>query len=152
MTGFDTHSNQVVASDTTTGTHATLLGRLAAAVLAFQDDLEILGCGHRVIAMTYSEFGRRVASNSSLGTDHGTAAPMFLFGRMVRGEVMGANPNLTDLSSGNLKMQFDFRSVYASVLCQWFGMDQGELAIALVRGFQPLDLIQVPSMLPRRRP
>jgi uncharacterized protein (DUF1501 family) len=152
MTGFDTHSNQVVASDTTTGTHATLLERLAAAVLAFQDDLEILGCDHRVIGMTFSEFGRRVASNSSLGTDHGTAAPMFLFGRMVRGGVVGANPNIADLSSGNLKMQFDFRTVYASVLSQWFGVDQSEMAIALVRGFQPLDLFQVPVILPRRRP
>jgi len=152
MGGFDNHSNQVVASDTTTGTHAALLGKLSAAMLAFQDDLEILGCDHRVLAMTFSEFGRRAASNSSLGTDHGTAAPLFLMGRPVRGGIVGANPNLADLSSGNLKMQFDFRSVYASVLSQWYGCSTGEMQVVLERDFQALDLIDVPPMLPRRRP
>jgi uncharacterized protein (DUF1501 family) len=150
--GFDTHSNQVAAGDTTTGTHATLLGKLATAALSFVDDLEILGCDHRVISMTFSEFGRRVTSNASLGTDHGTAEPVFLIGRMVRPGVVGSNPSLTDLSGGNLKMQFDFRTVYASILSQWFGVNQAELDAALLKSFQPLDLIQSPIMLPRRRP
>ena len=152
MGGFDNHSNQVAAGDTTTGTHANLLGRLSAAMMAFQDDLEILGCDHRVVAMTFSEFGRRATSNSSLGTDHGTAAPVFLMGRLVRGGIVGANPNLTDLSNGNLKMQFDFRSVYASVMSQWYGVDSSEMRIALAGDFQPLDLIHVPPMSSRRRP
>jgi uncharacterized protein (DUF1501 family) len=152
MGGFDNHSNQVAASDTTTGTHATLLGRLSAAMLAFQDDLEILGCDHRVLAMTFSEFGRRAASNSSLGTDHGTAAPLFLMGRAVRGGIVGAHPSLADLSSGNLKMQIDFRSVYASVLTQWFGCGAAEMRAVLDRDFQSVDLVYRPSMLSRRRP
>ena len=149
--GFDLHSNQVVASDTTTGTHATLLGKLSAAAQSFLDDLELLGADHRVIAMTFSEFGRRVASNASLGTDHGTAVPVFLFGRMVRSGVVGSNPSLLDLSSGNLKMQFDFRAVYASILSQWFGVDRGVQDTLLLKGFQPLDIIQATLMLPRRR-
>jgi uncharacterized protein (DUF1501 family) len=149
---FDTHSNQVVSSDTTTGTHATLLGKLANAVFAFNDDLQIQGAEHRVIAMTFSEFGRRVVSNSSLGTDHGTAIPMFLFGSSVRPGVVGANPSLTDLTGSNLKMQFDFRTVYASILNQWFYASQSELDAVLLKSFQPLDLVRAVPMLPRRRP
>ena len=142
--GFDNHSAQVVGSSPSTGTHATLLGRLAGAVLAFQDDLKLLAAEDRVVGLTFSEFGRRVSSNASLGTDHGTAAPMFLFGKYVKAGVVGRNPSLTDLSSGNLKMQYDFRQVYGSVLSQWFGVDQSELNAVLLRNFQPLDLIAAP--------
>jgi uncharacterized protein (DUF1501 family) len=150
--GFDTHSNQVTATDTTIGTHATLLDRLSVAGQAFLDDLELMGAGHRVVCMTYSEFGRRVNGNASLGTDHGTAEPVFLFGRMVRGGVVGKNPSLTDLSSGNLKMQFDYRAVYASLLTQWFGQLPTEAATVLLNNYAALDLIRNPVMLPRRRP
>ena len=149
--GFDTHSNQV-AADTATGTHANLLGKVATAVRAFVDDLEILGCDHRVIGMTFSEFGRRVASNASLGTDHGTAEPVFLFGTMVRPGIVGNTPSLSDLSNGNLKAQFDFRSVYASILAVWLGVDLNELNAVLLRSYPTLDLIQAPRMLSRRRP
>ncbi len=152
MGGFDNHSSQVASGDTTTGTHATLLGNLAAAALAFQDDLELLGAGHRVIGMTFSEFGRRVASNGSLGTDHGTAAPMFLFGSMVRPGIVGTNPSLTDLTSGNLKTQYDYRNVYAAVLNQWFGVPVADMNAVLLRSFEPLELIQRASMFLRRRP
>jgi uncharacterized protein (DUF1501 family) len=152
MSGFDTHSNQVSTTDTTTGTHATLWEKVATAMRAFQDDLELLGAAHRVIGMTFSEFGRRAISNSSLGTDHGTAAPMFLWGNLVQGGVVGENPNLSNLSNGNLTMQFDFRAVYASVMTQWFGVSQSDLPAVLIRGFEPLNLIQIPTMLPRRRP
>lgn len=140
--GFDNHSGQVVSGSPITGIHATLLGRLATAAQAFQDDLRLLGVEDRVVSMTFSEFGRRVASNNSLGTDHGTAAPMFLFGKTVRAGLLGFNPSLTDLSSGNLKMQYDFRQVYASVLSQLFGADQNALNTVLLRGFTPLPLIQ----------
>jgi len=150
--GFDTHSSQVVATDTTTGTHANLLGNLSTAIRAFQDDIELLGAGHRVVAMTFTEFGRRAASNSSLGTDHGTATPVFIVGAPVRAGIVGANPSLTDLSSGNLKMQFDFRAIYASVLRQWLGMDDSKLAVIFSRSYPILDLIWGPPLLPRRRP
>jgi len=140
--GFDNHSSQVVSGSPMTGIHATLLGRLATAAQAFQDDLRLLGIEDRVVSMTFSEFGRRVASNSSFGTDHGTAAPMFLFGKIVKPGIVGYNPSLTDLSGGNLKMQYDFRQVYASVLSQLFSADQNELSTVLLRNFQPLPLIQ----------
>jgi uncharacterized protein (DUF1501 family) len=150
--GFDTHSNQVVAADTATGTHATLLGKLSSAISIFMEDLTLLGCDHRVVGMTFSEFGRRAASNASLGTDHGTAEPVFLFGKMVKGGVVGANSILTDLTGGNLKMQYDFRTLYASVLSRWFYADSTEQDSVLLKPFSPLDLFQTPVLLPRRRP
>jgi uncharacterized protein (DUF1501 family) len=150
--GFDNHSSQVVATDTTTGTHATLLGKLGAASLAFFDDLELLGADHRVIAMTFSEFGRRPNSNGSLGTDHGTAEPVLLIGPSVRAGVVGASPNLSDLTGGNLRMQFDFRSMYSAILSQWFAVEPAELNAALLRDFPLLDLIRPHRILPRRRP
>jgi uncharacterized protein (DUF1501 family) len=150
--GFDTHSGQVVASDTTTGAHNLLLGKLSSAISVFLEDLALLGCDHRVVGMTFSEFGRRAASNASLGTDHGTAEPVFVFGRMVKGGVVGANSNLSDLTGGNLKMQFDFRTLYAAVLSHWFYADPMELDSVMLNSFAPLDLFQTPVLLPRRRP
>jgi hypothetical protein len=142
MGGFDNHSSQVDATDPTIGTHATLLKRLSDAIAAFQADLKYLGVEQRVIGMTFSEFGRRVQSNASRGTDHGTAAPMFLFGAGVLGAVLGNNPSLTDLTSSNLKMQYDFRSAYASILNQWFGAGTNELNAVLLRSFQQLPIIR----------
>jgi uncharacterized protein (DUF1501 family) len=146
MGGFDNHSGQVDSSDPTIGTHATLLQRLSDATLAFQNDLTQLGVEDRVMGMTFSEFGRRVQSNASRGTDHGTAAPMFVFGKGINGGVpngvLGFNPSLTDLTSSNLKMQYDFRSVYASVLSQWFGADTAELNAVLLRSYQQLPIIK----------
>ena len=84
--GFDTHSVQVNNNDTTTGTHAKLLGNVSDAIKAFQDDLKLLGVEERVVGMTFSEFGRRIKSNGSTGTDHGAAAPMFIFGKEVQGQ------------------------------------------------------------------
>jgi uncharacterized protein (DUF1501 family) len=72
-----------------------------------------------VLMMTFSEFGRRVQQNASGGTDHGAAAPMFLFGPAVKTGLAGKHPSLTDLDQGDLKYTTDFRSVYASVLQNW---------------------------------
>lgn len=124
--GFDTHSVQVNAADTTTGTHATLLGRVSDAIKAFQDDLVFLGVQDRVIGMTYSEFGRRIKSNSSVGTDHGAAAPMFMFGSKIEQGVLGDNPAIPTNASvnDNIPMQYDFRSIYSTILEKWFCLDK----------------------------
>ena len=90
--GFDTHAEQVDPNDPTTGIHATLLELVASAIHAFQQDLKGLNLEERVIGMTFSEFGRQIASNESLGTDHGTAAPLFLFGSCVKPGFTGQNP------------------------------------------------------------
>ncbi|HQX74362.1 MAG TPA: DUF1501 domain-containing protein, partial [Chitinophagaceae bacterium] len=124
--GFDTHSVQVNAADTTTGTHATLLGRVSAAIKAFQDDLKFLGVEERVVGMTFSEFGRRIKSNSSTGTDHGAAAPMFLFGSPVEAGMLGVNPTIPANATvnDNIPMQYDFRSIYATLLEKWFCLEK----------------------------
>jgi uncharacterized protein (DUF1501 family) len=114
--GFDTHSGQ-------RGTHTQLLSQLGATVRAFYQDLQAQGNADRVLVMTFSEFGRRVAENASGGTDHGTAAPMFLFGKPVKPGIYGQHPSLTDLDNGDLKFTTDFRSVYATVLEKWLGAD-----------------------------
>ncbi|NUN68494.1 MAG: DUF1501 domain-containing protein [Bacteroidetes bacterium] len=145
--GFDTHSNQVVAGATETGTHATLLGRLSKAIAAFQDDLALLKVDHRVVGMTFSEFGRRILSNASGGTDHGSAAPLIVFGKGINAGIIGSNPIIpsTVTAANNLPMQYDFRSVYASILRDWFGVPQQELESVLLRGFQSLPIIAAPT-------
>ena len=142
MTGFDTHASQVDASDSAIGAHAGLLTQVSDAVSAFQKDIEALGVGERVVSMTFSEFGRRVASNQSLGTDHGTAAPLFFFGIPVQDGILGTNPSLTDLDNGNLKMQHDFRQIYASVLEQWFGAEPAVIRNVLFEDFKTVRVIK----------
>jgi uncharacterized protein (DUF1501 family) len=131
--GFDTHSGQVTASDTTLGIHATLLGKLSVAITAFEDDLRLIGAQDRVLGMTFSEFGRRIFSNASGGTDHGTAEPVIMFGTNVNGGIMGTSPVLpaTPTVNDNIPLQFDFRSVYSSILKDWFGASPTELQVAI---------------------
>jgi uncharacterized protein (DUF1501 family) len=114
--GFDTHAAQA-------GRHDRLLEQLGAGLDAFVKDLTQKRLLDRVLVMTFSEFGRRVAQNASAGTDHGAAAPMFLIGGNIAPGIHGHHPSLTDLDQGDLKFQVDFRSVYASVLEQWIGIN-----------------------------
>jgi uncharacterized protein (DUF1501 family) len=111
---FDTHANQRAQQD-------RLLGYLASGLHAFYADLAAHDLDERVLAMTFSEFGRRVAQNASNGTDHGTAMPLFVVGGTVKGGVYGEHPSLTDLDDGDLKHAIDFRSVYATVVEKWLG-------------------------------
>lgn len=112
--GYDTHTNQRGGQD-------TRLRELADAVKAFTDDLTAMGAFDRVMIMTFSEFGRRVAQNASGGTDHGAAAPMFLVGPKMKAGLLGAEPSLDpkDLKDGDIQFNTDFRSVYASILESW---------------------------------
>ena len=110
--GYDTHYAQLTA-------HAALLAELAGAVRAFLDDLRAARQEERVALLAFSEFGRRVAENGSHGTDHGTAAPVFLAGGGVRGGLVGETPSLLDLEDGDLRVGIDFRRVYATVLDEW---------------------------------
>ncbi|NBP63919.1 MAG: DUF1501 domain-containing protein [Bacteroidetes bacterium] len=134
--GYDTHSNQLTQQ-------ATLHKQFAEAVLAFQRDLEAFGLDKRVCMMTISEFGRRAISNGS-GTDHGSAAPLFVIGSGVNGGFIGSNPNLNALQGpGNIPMEHDFRQVYASLLGQWYGAgEQQYVPSALPRSFQQLPIFK----------
>ena len=141
--GFDTHDAQVENSDHTTGEHAELLTELNDGIMAFMKDLEQQGTEDRVVGMTFSEFGRRIVSNASLGTDHGAAAPMFFFGNSVKGGVTGTNPIISSSASydDNLEMEFDFRQAYASILQQWLGANESESQSALFKDFEQIALI-----------
>ena len=145
--GFDTHSTQVNAADTTTGAHATLLQRVSDAIKAFMDDLKFLGVQKRVMGMTFSEFGRRIKSNSSVGTDHGAAAPVILFGEYVKAAVIGDNPAIPANANvnDNIPMQYDFRSIYASVMEKWFCVDNTTLQTVMLKNFQSLDVVKTNS-------
>jgi uncharacterized protein (DUF1501 family) len=113
-----------------------LLMYTADAVRAFMDDVARIGRGDDVAVMMFTEFGRRVEENGSLGTDHGTATPMFVFGKHVKGGLYGQPPSLTDLDDGNLKMTTDFRRVYATMIKEWLGYDDTD---AVLKGrFDPL--------------
>ena len=120
QSGYDTHSTQLYA-------HAQLLGEFSSALKAFLDDLKAARLDDRVVVLAFSEFGRRVAENDSQGTDHGAAGPVFLAGSPVRGGLVGAPPDLVNLDSGDLRMQIDFRSVYAALLDNWLSVDSKEI-------------------------
>lgn len=142
--GFDTHAGQVVADATETGTHADLLQKVSEACAAFQDELSIHGKEENVISLVYSEFGRRIASNNSVGTDHGTAFPMMLFGSRVNPVVFGQNPDIPENvdKKENLPMENDFRSVYASILHSWFEIDGTEIQDILFQEFETIPILK----------
>ncbi len=121
--GFDTHHAQVVSGDATVGAHANLLAQLSDSVKAFMDDLTGLGLDDKVLAVTVSEFGRRAYQNGSLGTDHGSLAPMFVFGTGVEPGMVGTNPDLNNLDSNGLvaNPQHDYRQVLTTILQDWLG-------------------------------
>lgn len=122
--GYDTHANQFLGEDPINlGDHPRLLDTLDQALHAFLADMDASGNLDRVVVMTFSEFGRRVAENGSKGTDHGAANNLFVIGGPVKGGVYGGQPNLADLLSGNLKHTIDFRAVYARVLQDWLNAD-----------------------------
>ena len=145
--GFDTHAMQVDTADTTQGSHANLLSQVSVAVEAFQDDLKQLGYEKEVLGMTFSEFGRRIASNGSTGTDHGAGAPLFLFGTDVNPMIHGANPTIpgTVVQNDNIPMQFDFRSIYGSVLQDWFCVEEADIKNLLFDDYQHIPVLKSTS-------
>jgi len=135
LDGFDTHAGQL-------NNHNNLLNILSTAVKEFYDDLSFGEWDRDVLSMTYSEFGRRVQQNASQGTDHGTAAPMMLFGPGLNGSgVVGTGPSLDDLdATGNLKYTTDFRDVYTSVLEKWLCIDPLLVENIMGQSFEGVDL------------
>jgi uncharacterized protein (DUF1501 family) len=142
--GFDTHSSQANQGDTSNGKHAGLLKNVSDAIKAFQDDLSFLGVEQRVMGFTFSEFGRRIKSNSSFGTDHGAAAPQFVFGSSANPMIHGTNPAIpaSVTVNDNIPMQYDFRSVYASLLQDWLGVKNEDLQQIMLKNFQNIPLIK----------
>lgn len=114
--GYDTHFNQI-------GIQGTLLESLSDSLAAFMDDLDACGHADRVLVMCFSEFGRQVTENATLGTDHGTAGPMFLLGNKIKPGIFGTQLDLSRLVDDAPHHTVDFRDVYAGVLNRWLGID-----------------------------
>jgi uncharacterized protein (DUF1501 family) len=129
--GYDTHANQ-------SNSHGNLLQGVGNAIAAFYKDLTAKGLADKVTTMCFSEFGRRVQQNSSNGTDHGAAGPMFLVGGKVKAGIYGDHPSLTDLDNGDLKYTVDFRRVYATLLDKWLAADSTKV---LGAKFDPIEII-----------
>ena len=129
---FDTHGNQAPS-------HKNLLAEVADAITYMFDTLRAGGHDKRVLAMTFSEFGRRVQENGSKGTDHGSGSCLFVAGPGVKGGPVGKHPSLSDLDAGDLRYHTDFRRVYATLLDQWLGCDS---RVVLDGKYEPLDFIK----------
>jgi uncharacterized protein (DUF1501 family) len=136
LDGFDTHTDQV-------SSHHNLLEMLGDAIRSFYDDLSSGGQSEEVLMMTFSEFGRRVEQNGQ-GTDHGTAAPVMFFGDQIAPGFSGTDPRLSrdDLDeTGNLVYEYDFRSVYTTILTDWFGLSEEETAEVIGREYEKLGFL-----------
>jgi uncharacterized protein (DUF1501 family) len=137
MNGFDTHSNQLT-------TQASLLSTLSLGIEAFQDDCIKMGISDRVTGMVFSEFGRRIVSNASGGTDHGAGAPVILFGTQLVGGMYGTNPvigaNLTNGS--NIPMQHDYRQVFHNIMTDWFGVKDPSLSKITLNPYANMSLFK----------
>lgn len=150
----DTHNAQININDKTQGAQATNLTLLSQAIGAFQEDIEAMGKSESVSGMTFSEFGRRIKSNSSLGTDHGAAAPVIFFGSMLNTSsqvkkgaypvpgMIGKSPNLPENATVNdqVEMQFDYRQLYTTVMQDWLCMTEAEATQVLGSNFIKLPI------------
>jgi uncharacterized protein (DUF1501 family) len=132
QSGYDTHAVQLPAQ-------AQLLGDFSRAIRAFLNDLGAAKRADSVLLLAFSEFGRRPAENGSLGTDHGTAGPVFLAGTKAKAGLIGETPRLGELVDGDLKWSIDFRRVYATVLDRWLGLPAESV---LGQRFDPVPMIE----------
>jgi uncharacterized protein (DUF1501 family) len=133
--GFDTHDLQVAAKTTShLGKHADLLTQISESIKTFITDLNNQNKGEDVIAVTFSEFGRKAAENGNLGTDHGEIAPMFVFGSSIAPGVSGTNINLNEAVVGNnyqvQTVQHDYRRVFSTILQDWLGANNATLDLS----------------------
>ena len=131
--GFDTHINQVEHYDNSIGHHASLLYNISTSMKAFYDDLKVRNLDDKVLSVTMSEFGRRALSNNSYGCDHGTMAPMFVFGTKINPGVIGKNPDMSRVNNfgGNIPDNkediIDHRVVFSTILQKWFEVDKAKV-------------------------
>ena len=141
---FDTHNAQVDSGDTSMGDHAVLLQTLSEAVQAFFNDLETMGIGDQAMACTFSEFGRCARENGSFGTDHGTLAPMYIFGKTTAAGVSGTNVDLGNLTSDNQLqgVQHDYRQVFSTLLQDWLGANSWVMEQTMFEGYAKIPLVE----------
>ena len=122
--GFDNHSGQVESQENShIGKHASLLKEVGDSIKAFQDDVEAMGIGEKIVTATFTEFGRKPKENGNLGTDHGNLGPMFVIGTHVKGGVLGTNMNLSGVTKhyDETAMQHDYRQVFSTIISDFLG-------------------------------
>ena len=143
MGGFDTHGSQIVENNPSSGQHAELLQDMTDSVKAFFDDLDQMDLAERVVGCTFSEFGRCARENGSLGSDHGTLAPMFLFGKNIQAGVQGDNVNLANLTDDNQLqgVENDYRQVFATLLQDWLGANNYVLEQTMFEGYAKIPVV-----------
>ncbi|NJX14162.1 DUF1501 domain-containing protein [Tamlana crocina] len=131
--GFDTHVNQLNKQN-------RLLKTYAESIEAFVEDLKANNTFKDTLILTFSEFGRRVKQNASVGTDHGTANNVFIIGKNLKKQgLYNAMGSLTDLDeNGDLKFEIDFRTIYATVLDKWLEVDDAKV---LNKSFKQLGFL-----------
>jgi uncharacterized protein (DUF1501 family) len=123
--GFDTHAQQGAAG----GAYGNLMGTLGDGIAAFYSDIRNQGLANDTTVIVFSEFARRISENGSGGTDHGAAGLMIALGGMVRGGLYGTAASLApgsptlENASGDVRYETDFRSVYATLLDRWLGVN-----------------------------
>jgi uncharacterized protein (DUF1501 family) len=151
MGGFDTHGSQIPPEgDITKGRHADLLRSLSDSMKTFFDDLDGLDLADKVVACTFSEFGRCAKENGSAGTDHGTLAPMFIFGKALSGGVHGTNVDLSNLANDNQLQgqQFDYRQVFTTLLQDWLGASNYVLEQTMFEGYAKMPIMSSAYQVP----
>ena len=144
MGGFDTHGSQIPPEGTILdGRHADLLRNLSDSIRTFYDDLDGMGLADKIVACTFSEFGRCARENGSAGTDHGTLAPMFVFGKGLSGGVHGTNVDLSNLAGDNQLQgqQFDYRQVFTTLLQDWLGASNYVLEQTMFEGYMKMPIL-----------
>jgi hypothetical protein len=142
---FDTHANQSQSGSAHLGTHANLLKTLSDAVSAFHNDLSVLGLEHKVMTTTFSEFGRQLRQNGSLGTDHGDLSPFFVFGSNVNPGILGDHPVFTNTTSfyyNQSERKYDYRQIFATLMQDWLGANDYMMAQAELNTFTKIPLIK----------
>lgn len=140
--GFDTHVNQVQNGSTNLGVHANLLGDISNSIAAFQADIDSLGIGDRILTLSFSEFGRQVKENANFGTDHGDLAPFFVIGNAAASGILGNHPvfsNTTSFYYDQTQRRFDYRQIFASLLQDWLGADDGLISSTELQNFTQGD-------------
>lgn len=147
---FDTHDSQVQAGNYNQGRHPLAMAKLSKAIGAFQNDIELMQVDEKVCGMTFSEFGRNIKGNGSLGTDHGTAAPVIFFGTKVRGGMVGTSPVLpaNATADDHVPMQYDYRQLYSSVLQKWLCISAPDTESSLLDTYSTLSIFNTDIVLP----
>ncbi|WBV51772.1 DUF1501 domain-containing protein [Chryseobacterium gambrini] len=149
LSGFDTHVSQVQTGSTHLGTHANLLADISNSVAAFQADIQQLGIADKIMTVTFSEFGRQVRENGSVGTDHGDLAPFFVVGNAAAAGILGDHPVFTNQTSyyyNQNQRRYDYRQIFASLLQDWLGASTSLMITSeldyYVTGNQKVDVIK----------